>query len=378
MKPPFLISPPSFLERISWMDKISLYIDTRDRLYAVRLAEYFSKYFASSMDVFLSEFGQDEDNFALKSQGPLVLLTDDPEAYRGPKADQILLLSEQNGIDPYQSARDIADRILSACHSRKEENAKLLKKEQQLSLLEDPRLGFGKMIAFCASAGGIGLSTLVLSSAMALKGTGFSVLVLTLDPVFPSCLSLSAGGSFGDLCYSLLSEEREIFNRRIRELPSAAKGWEENIRFLPPPLRPDDLLDLSEDELRDLMEDFRDCYDVTMIDLGSRLYQPHRQILSESDRIFYLQEASEEGSFRSEKLPQGWIPEEKTTRFLIENLRTEKASRTEKEMRRMLPPDQIWLTKAPELREKGDIRRLGDTSIYLETVRKAVLETCGG
>ena len=142
------------------MDKIILYIDTRDRLYAVRLAEYFSKYFASSMDVFLSEFGQDEDNFALKSQGPLVLLTDDPEAYRGPKADQILLLSEQNGIDPYQSARDIADRILSACHSRKEENAKLLKKEQQLSLLEDPRLGFGKMIAFCASAGGIGLSTL--------------------------------------------------------------------------------------------------------------------------------------------------------------------------------------------------------------------------
>ena len=44
----------------------------------------------------------------------------------------------------------------------------------------------------------------------------------------------------------------------------------------------------------------------------------------------------------------------------------------------MLPPDQIWLTKAPELREKGDIRRLGDTSVYLETVRKAVLETCGG
>jgi hypothetical protein len=102
------------------------------------------------------------------------------------------------------------------------------------------------------------------------------------------------------------------------------------------------------------------------------------QILSESDRIFCLQGASEGGSFRSEKRPQGWIREEKTTRFLIENLRTEKASRTEKEMRRMLPPDQIWLTKALELREKGDIRRLGDTSAYLETVRKAVLKTCGG
>ena len=63
--------------------------------------------------------------------------------------------------------------------------------------------------------------------------------------------------------------------------------------------------------------------------------------------------------------------------FITENLRQEKPSRTEKEIKRMLPPDQIWLPRCPELKEKGDVRRLGESSEYLETVRKAVRDTCG-
>ena len=122
------------------MQKISLYIDTRDRRYAVRLAEYFSKYFASSMDVFLTDPEHDPAAISFRHTGPMVLLSDDPESYQGPKMDQVLLLSEQDGIDPYQSARDIAEKILTACHSRREEESRVMRAgnvqlEKQLSLL---------------------------------------------------------------------------------------------------------------------------------------------------------------------------------------------------------------------------------------------------
>ena len=364
------------------MQKISLYIDTRDRRYAVRLAEYFSKYFASSMDVFLTDPEHDPAAISFRHTGPMVLLSDDPESYQGPKMDQVLLLSEQDGIDPYQSARDIAEKILTACHSRREEESRVMRAgtvqlEKQLSLLEDPRLGFGRIISFYALSGGCGLSTLMLSFALTLQATGLSVLVLTLDPVFPSYLSVSAGGSLGDLCYSLLSEGKEMLIRRIKELPGIAKNWENNIRFLPPPARADDLFDLTEEERRDLLESLRDEYNVILIDLGSRLYGPHRQILAESDRIVCLEEASEEGLFRMENLKMEMVPEEKTIRFVTENLRTEKPLRVEKETRRMLPPDQIWLPRSPELKEKGDVRKLAENSPYLEAVRKAVADTCG-
>ena len=348
------------------MDKIILYIDTRDRRYALRLAEYFSKYYASSMDVFLP--GEEPDKEVT------VLLTDEPDRVRGISAGKTLLLSEQDGIDPYQSAKDIAERILSSCRKTIKAPARPLGKDRQLSLLDDPGFGSGSLTAVYGLSGGIGTTTLCLSMAGIWQEAGFSILFVSLDTALPSYLSDMAGGTLGDLCYSLLAEETETFRKRLKELPGTVKGWSDQSHILPPPRMPDDLLAVTEEQLDVLLGSLREQYDITLFDLGSRLYRPHRQILDACDRVFVLEEATEEGRSRRQLLFEEEGLQEKETVFVTESLRIEKTGRYEKDRKRMLGPQEFWLPRVYELASKaGDIRRIDPASAYMETVRKAVL-----
>ena len=95
------------------MDKISLWIDTQDRLYQVRLAEYFHKYYAHQMEVRPS--GSRQDGPRSDIPHPWVLLTDDLFGDDHQTYDKVFLLSETGGIHPYRPAGLIADQILDEC-----------------------------------------------------------------------------------------------------------------------------------------------------------------------------------------------------------------------------------------------------------------------
>ena len=93
------------------MEKIYVWIDVRDRRYALRLADYFNKYFDEQMEARV--YDPVYHKKGVKCPGRLILLTDDVFRERSLSPDRILLLAEKDGINPYQSAEQIARQVLS-------------------------------------------------------------------------------------------------------------------------------------------------------------------------------------------------------------------------------------------------------------------------
>ena len=328
------------------MDKISLWIDTQDRLYQVRLAEYFHKYYAHQMEVRPS--GSRQDGPRSDIPHPWVLLTDDVFGDDHQTYDKVFLLSETGGIHPYQPAGLIADQILDECRkgafSKKEMPAN--QREEAFLQPSEP----GKLYAFWGTHGGMGVTTMMFSCGKELAVSlpqEQAVLCLTTDMLLPSYTGLPEKYTLGDLIYSFLEEDEEQFRNRLISLPQSAWGISA-LKILPPAILPDDVDRLTASELNLLLEAFRKEYAYVLIDLGSRLTLTARRILEESDRIFRL-EFPEEADARVRKLEEEtW--QKKTVPVTCDMGR----SRGKDGMALFMNPKSPYLTRVRELLEMSD------------------------
>ncbi len=291
------------------MEKIYVWIDVRDRRYALRLADYFNKYFDEQMEARV--YDPVYHKKGVKCPGRLILLTDDVFRERSLSPDRILLLAEKDGINPYQSAEQIARQVLSV-----QEDGENRREPETEEKTEKRRL-----VGIWGLHGGIGSTSLMLSLGQALAGTGSRpprVLGLSFDMSLPPSLGLKGACHLGDLGYSFLAEDRETFRRRLDEAAECLKGHALFQIIAPPPVW-GDLFDMDQEQQESFLQEIGENYDYILVDLGSHLSRFSRQVLSLCDRIFRLEDGSAEDEYRKNRISMDPSWESRTVPLWCEN-----------------------------------------------------------
>lgn len=256
------------------MEKLQVWVDLKDRRYAKRLIEFLSLRYADSMQV--AELIKEYQKPDLEG----ILLTD--KEHRKESYDQILWVSADEGLNPYQSAHKIAREIL-------------IRKESWH--LSEKTLSFagqsGEWVSVYSPAGGVGKSTLAMGLADVLARKK-KVLFLSLEG--PSAWHLyfhyPLNYNLSDFFYCFLLGGQEEWKKQIKEM---AYKQSNGVYFLSPCLYPDDLLEMRDIEVVGWMDLLKENFDYVVADLSSQMIRPLRIILQHSSKPCFLVDQKAEG-----------------------------------------------------------------------------------
>lgn len=278
-----------------YMNSFSVWVKLKDIQYANHLIAFLRNRYGQEMRVF--SVGEAD----LKSEGKGILLTDEPT--ESTEYGKVVLITEKEGINPYQSAGQIAREILA----RWEEEKGYIEPKQ----LEEKAKG--RFISIYSPIGGIGKSTLAMGMAEILAQKGKRVLLLTLEgpSAWPLFFEYPKAYNLSDFFYCFLLESKQERGKRMESMLCKQKN---DIFFLPSCFYIDDFLELTGKELNEWMEELRCGFDFILVDLGSQMIRPLRQILENSEECCYLVDPRPAGQckwqdFRVECRPDGreWI-----------------------------------------------------------------------
>ena len=256
------------------MDPLQVWVDLQDHRYAKRLIQFLTLRYGDKMKV--SRLGKELPG----PESAAVLLTDREEA---PELfELVILVSREKGLNPYQSGHEIAREILE--------------KYEYEGFKEDPvpfGVREGEWVSVYSPVGGIGKSTLAMGLADILAESS-QVLMLSLEGPsawilhyqYPKAYNLS------DFFYCFLIGDPGTRRQQLMEM---VHRQENGVYFLPPCVYPDDLTELSKDELTGWMKLLKESFDYVIADLGCQMIRPQRQILTMSDKVCYLIDHSSEG-----------------------------------------------------------------------------------
>ena len=275
------------------MEKFQVWVDLKDRRYAKRLAEFLMLRYNEIMQVDLVN----EVNY--KPNLESILLTDREE--RKEAYGQILWVSVEEGLNPYQSGHKIAREIL-----KMKENWHL--KEE----VSDFKGRKGEWISVYSPVGGIGKSTLAMGLADILACRK-KVLFISLEG--PSAWNLffryPLSYNLSDFFYCFLMGGPDDWKKRISEMTYQQKN---GVYFLPPCQYPDDMLELRDSEIISWMELMKENFDYVIADMGCLMLRPNRVILKHSSKQCFVVDTREEGrkkwqnfSMEQEALSEQWI-----------------------------------------------------------------------
>ncbi|MBO6158375.1 MAG: hypothetical protein J6P72_03810 [Firmicutes bacterium] len=362
--------------------KILLFIDTRDRLYTKRLADYLTKYFSDSMNVITNM-----TELTAKEGENIVLLSDyrDPAMESWPELS--IKLSKENGIDPYQSARDIGNQILEAWREHLAGKEAPFRTENETVRLEK-KTGRG-LISVFGTGGGIGKTTFSLALALALGEflkeeervllfslTGFPAQVTAdfgrqdaLFGSYPKDREKEGQRGLGRLLFSLAEESPGKTKERIQStIKPLGRAWEK-LDYLDSPAITDDLWELDQADLSRLLKYLKEVYPYVLMDLGTMPIKPVRQILRESDSRLYVLEATAEGRSAFEKLCP--VTESNDRLVLIQSLRLEGKAKMAQDKFETLRPGEFYLPRQAQLYAKeGGVFRMKRSGPYFDHVRE--------
>ena len=254
------------------MKKFQVWVDLTDRRYAKRLIDFLTIRYGDQMQVM--EAGE--------NRGPEdgILLTDKKQS--NVFCDQTIWVSAGQGLNPYQSGHQIAKEILA--------------KREGWGVKEEPAVFSGKMgewVSVYSPVGGIGKTTLAMGLADILAKKK-KVLFISMEG--PSSWTLyyqyPLSYTLSDFFYSYLVEAAEERGRSLQEMTSRQSN---GVFFLPPCLYPDDLMELTKEEIEDWMRLLRQNFDYVVADLGSQLFYPMRIILDNSSKPCFLLDQRADG-----------------------------------------------------------------------------------
>lgn len=219
--------------------------------------------------------------------------------------DEIILLSEKEGIDPYQSAVTLLQEIFKIGERY-----------------------HGKLIGVYSPFGGIGKSTVSMMLCEKLCAQG-RVLLIPLNPLFAWELYFPAnqakaadrqaqekGAGLKSLCYSALAEPEALFKRRLLSGPEktappqtgggiqgAFQGAEgaEGYRYTLPDMALGDWEEMAGKGLELFTESLREYYLYTVLAFPSHLSSPLIELLEGCDERILLTEEGEEGELRLQR-----------------------------------------------------------------------------
>ncbi len=256
------------------MERFQVWVDLEDKRYAKRLAEFLKLRYSDSMQVAL--MNGEEQKPDLNS----ILLTDREQRKEG--YGQILWVSADEGLNPYQSGHKIAREIL-----KKKETWHL--NEEVLTFGGQP----GEWISVYSPVGGVGKSTLAMGLADVLAQKK-KVLFLSLEG--PSAWSLyfqyPLTYNLSDFFYCFLMGSKEEWKKQIKEMAYRQKS---GVYFLSPCLYPDDLLEMRDNEVVGWMELLKENFDYVVADLSCQMIRPLRLILQHSTKPCFLVDQKADG-----------------------------------------------------------------------------------
>lgn len=256
------------------MEKFEVWVDLKDRRYAKRLIDFLTRRYGDEMQV--EQVRGDEPQAAPGG----ILLTDQEQRREG--YGQVVWVSAEEGLNPYQSGHKIAGEIL-----KKKETWHL--KEEALSF----EGGSGEWVSVYSPTGGIGKSTLAMGLADVLARKK-KVLFLSLEG--PSAWNLyfqyPLRYNLSDFFYCFLIGTEDEWKQQLQEM---AYRQPSGVYFLSPCLYPDDLLEMTDGEVVGWMELLKNHFDYVVADLSSQMIRPIRLILSHSSRPCYLIDQKAEG-----------------------------------------------------------------------------------
>ncbi len=259
------------------MEKFQVWVDLQDRRYAKRLVEFLTLRYGDMMQVDLL------NNEKYKPDLESVFLTDREERKEG--YGQIIWVSAEEGLNPYQSGHKIARDIL---------------KRKETWHLKEETVEFGgkkgEWISVYSPVGGIGKSTLAMGLADILAHKN-KVVFISLEG--PSAWNLyfryPLNYNLSDFFYCFLMGRPEEWKKQIDEMTCQQKN---GMYFMPPCQYPDDLLELRDGEVINWMELLKDNFDYVIADMGCQMLRPNRVILQHSNKKCFIVDARLEGRMK--------------------------------------------------------------------------------
>lgn len=256
------------------MEQFQVWVDLKDRRYAKRLIEFLVRRYGEQMRV--DEVRQNQQ----QTDPAAILLTDQENRREG--YGQVIWVSPEEGLNPYQSGHKIAREIL---------------KQKESWHLSEATLDFntrsGEWISVYSPIGGIGTSTLAMGLADVLAKKK-KVLFLTLEG--PSAWSLyfqyPLQYNLSDFFYCFLLGGPGEWEKQIKEMTYQQKN---GVYFLSPCQYPDDLLELRDSEVMGWMDLLKNNFDYVVADLGCQLIRPNRVILQYSSKPCFIVDLKAEG-----------------------------------------------------------------------------------
>lgn len=275
------------------MEKFQVWVDLKDKRYAKRLVEFLMLRYGESMQVEILNDGEKKPD--LES----ILLTDQEQ--RKSEYGQILWVSAEEGLNPYQSGHKIAREIL---------------KKKEAWHLNEEILNFGgqsgEWVSVYSPIGGVGKSTLAMGLADVLAQKK-KVLFLSLEG--PSAWSMyfqyPLAYNLSDFFYCFLMGNKEEWIKQIKEMTYRQKN---GVYFLSPCLYPDDLLEMRDSEVVGWMELLKENFEYVVADLSCQMIRPLRIILQNSTKPCFLLDQRAEGRAKwknfqllNENMKEQWI-----------------------------------------------------------------------
>ena len=257
------------------MEKFQVWVDLKDRRYAKRLIEFLMLRYGERMQV--AEVRQNQS----QNLEPGAILLTDQEKRRG-EYGQIIWVSAEDGLNPYQSGHKIAREIV---------------KQKEKWHLNEEALEFngtcGEWVSVYSPVGGVGKSTLAMGLADVLAARK-KVLFISLEG--PSAWNLffqyPLGYNLSDFFYCFLLGGPEEWKKQISEMIYQQKS---GVYFLSPCQYPDDLLEMCDREVVGWMDFLKGNFDYVIADLGSQMIRPIRVILQHSSKPCFIVDQKAEG-----------------------------------------------------------------------------------
>lgn len=270
------------------MKKYNLVMASSDDVYINNLMKYISQNYSNKFNVvsftekeYLAEYFYKKNKINILLISPEMYIEDGDYS----KIDVILTLLD-NGenklkdfpvINKYQSADKICGEIIKNYESRIDIDSK---EENTIT----------KLITYYSPIGGIGKTTVALSTALSLRNKKKRVLYLNLEYIQSIGVFFQyekGKNNFSDLIYSV-KERNENFDKILKDM--VIKDSETGIEYFGPVDSVLDIEQLTGEDIRELLDKLINVniYDYIILDLSSNLYSNYGIIFSKSFEVIFL------------------------------------------------------------------------------------------
>ena len=289
--------------------KIRLVLYSLDRSYREHLVNYLSIHHGDTLEINIFNETQALEDY-LKDYRTDIILLDQELSCKAEKGERLIRLSEERGSDPedpvifkYQREELIYKAILNAFASGTDRILHYSNRDGEMEVGID---------LFLPLNGGAGASTVAKAYAVKLASNR-KVLYLNLE-LFGDCeKTLKADGqfSFDDILYAVKNRRGNL----TLKMESALKKSREGVFFYAPSENPVNLMDFTEQEFHQLVDEIRKngMFDCVVLDMDGFPSPWMQGALKDADRIWLVADGTAASSEKYDRFRKYIVALEKRT-----------------------------------------------------------------